>query len=308
MTGKRERGLKDVAASVHQRLRNLAKKSDRPFNALLQRFAMERYLYRLSQSSHAKSLVLKGALIFVAWDAPLDRPTLDIDFMGLVRNDLDLLADIVKETCTVEVESDGLKFDPSSVRAERIAENAAYHGVRVTFQGSLGKAIIHMQIDVGFGDTIVPGPAEIVYPTLLGMSAPRLLGYSVESAVAEKFETMVRLGVLNSRMKDFYDIHFVSLHFTIGGQGLADAISSTFDNRETELPAELTLLKESLAGDPDKQVQWRGFLRKNRLLDTSSEFRIVVDRVCDFLEPVCNAAAAGGQFKRRWKTEGHWEY
>jgi len=306
VTGKSKREPKNVAASVHQRLLNLARESGTAFNALLQRFAMERILYRLSRSPHAENFVLKGALMFVAWDAPLDRSTLDIDLLGHVTGDPDLLAGIVKDICTVAVEADGLAFDPSSVRAERITEDASYEGVRVTFQGSLGNARIHMQIDVGFGDTVVPRATEIEYPTLLGMSAPKLLGYSVESTVAEKFEAMVKLGALNSRMKDFYDIHFVSSRFSLGGEVLADAIKSTFRNRGTELPAELTSLKESLTGDPDKQTQWSGFLRRNRLDDAPKDFRTVVARVCDFLEPVCEATSAGERFRRTWKTAGHW--
>jgi len=214
------RPVVDTAASVRQRLLNIARDKDRPFNEVLQYFAMERFLYRLGKSDHGRKFILKGALMLVAWEAPLARSTKDIDLLGRMKNTIEDVVDPIKAACSLEVipDPDGLLFDVKSVVGQRIAEEADYEGVRVRFRGNLGNARITMQVDVGFGDVIVPGPDEVDYPTLLDLPAPRLLGYSRESAIAEKFEAMVKRGILNSRMKDFFDIWLLSRQFEFNGR------------------------------------------------------------------------------------------
>jgi hypothetical protein len=196
----------NLAASIRQRLLNKARETGRPFNEILQYFAIERFLYRLATSPHADKFVLKGALMFTAWQAPLSRPTRDIDLLGLTNNSIDAIVAMTQTICTQAVEPDGLTFEPEGVEGERIVEGADYEGVRVRFRGSLGTARITMQLDIGFGDVVIPQPVMVEYPTILPLSAPRLRGYSRESAIAEKFEAMIKLGILNSRMKDFFDV------------------------------------------------------------------------------------------------------
>jgi len=152
------------AASVHQRLLNLARTNGRPFNELLQFYAIERFLYRLGQSQYRDRLVLKGALMLLVWKTPMTRPTRDIDLLGRISNDLESVRSVVADICRKVVEDDGLVFDPSTVTTERIAEDADYEGVRARFQGHLGKARIAMQIDLGFSDVITPAPVSISYP------------------------------------------------------------------------------------------------------------------------------------------------
>ncbi|MEE8210918.1 MAG: nucleotidyl transferase AbiEii/AbiGii toxin family protein [Acidiferrobacterales bacterium] len=229
------RSVSNVAASVHQRLLNVARQTNRPFNELLQYFAVERFVYRLSRSPHADKFVLKGALMFVVWRAPVSRPTMDIDLLGFVESRIDSIVTVTKEVCMQKVDPDGLLFDPESVQGERIVEDADYQGVRIRFRGSLGTARITMQLDVGFGDVVVPRPTMAAYPTILSFPAPQLRGYSRESAVAEKLEAMVKLGVLNSRMKDFYDIWFLARQFDFDGRILTKAILKTFATRGTTL-------------------------------------------------------------------------
>jgi predicted nucleotidyltransferase component of viral defense system len=196
---------KNIAASVRQRLLMMARETSRPFNELLQYFAMERFLYRLSKSRYADNFVLKGALMLTVWEAPLTRPTMDIDLLGRIDNSIETIADLTREICRQEVELDGIDFDAATVEPERIAEDADYEGIRVRFRGSLDTARIVIQLDIGFGDTVIPSPEPVSYPTLLDLPAPHIRGYSRESTIAEKFEAMVKLGILNSRMKDFYD-------------------------------------------------------------------------------------------------------
>lgn len=193
--------VKNIAASVHQRLLNIAREGDRAFNDLVVYYALERFLYRLSQSKHADRFILKGALMLFVWEAQVTRLTRDIDLLGRTSNDLEGIRAIMAEICAVEIEDDGLVFDPASVATARITEDADYQGIRVTFRGRLGNTPIAMQIDIGFSDVITPAPASITYPTILDHPAPKLKGYNRETVVAEKFEAMVTLGELNSRMR-----------------------------------------------------------------------------------------------------------
>ena len=251
---------KNIEASVRQRLLNRARRDQRPFAELLQYYGMERFLYRLSQSTHAQRFILKGALMLRVWQEPEFRPTMDIDMLGKTANDEVKIVEQIKEILNVEVEPDGLMFDSSSIRPERITEDADYQGIRIRFLGTLGSARINMQIDIGFGDIVHPAPEESELPTMLDLAAPRLLCYSRESAIAEKFEAMVKLGILNSRMKDFYDIWLLSRVFDFEGNNLATAIQLTFDQRGTHLTDEIVVFQATFIAE--KQTKWTAFCRR----------------------------------------------
>ena len=190
---------------------------------MAQHYALERWLYRLSCSAYADRLVLKGALLLRTWGIPAVRPTRDIDLLARASNDLDAIRQMVADICEAEVEADGMSYDPTAVATAGISEDADYRGVRATFSGELGTARYPMQIDLGFSDVVTPPPVEIEYPTLLDLPAPHLQTYNRETAIAEKFEAMVKLGELNSRMKDFYDIWALSSTGTFAGKALAAA-------------------------------------------------------------------------------------
>ncbi|MDN5848920.1 MAG: nucleotidyl transferase AbiEii/AbiGii toxin family protein [Nitrococcus sp.] len=296
----------NIAASVHQRLLNKARERGRPFNELLQYFAMERFLYRLSKSDHADKFVLKGALMFTAWQAPVTRPTMDIDLLGITDNSVDAIIAVVRDMCRQEVEPDGLVFDAADVEGERIVEEADYAGVRVRFRGMLGTARVTMQVDIGFGDVVVPKPEAADYPTILYLPAPRLRGYSRESAVAEKFEAMVKLGVLNSRVKDFFDIWLLSRQFDFDGRAMAQALTETFVTRGTTVPAEPVALTGDFGNDTGRQAQWQAFIRRSRLQNVPNSFAEIVEAVAVFLGPITQALAAGESFQGAWKAPGPW--
>jgi hypothetical protein len=297
---------KNIAASVRQRLLDKARESDRPFNELLQYFAMERFLYRLSKSPYANNFVLKGALMLTVWEAPLTRPTLDIDLLGRIDNRIETIVRVTREICRQEVEPDGLVFNIATIEAERIAEDADYEGIRVRFRGSLGTARIMMQLDIGFGDIVIPSPEPMNYPTLLDLPAPQLCGYSRESTIAEKFEAMVKLGILNSRMKDFFDIWLMSRLFDFDGVTLAEAILKTFSTRGTKIPAEPLALTDAFAKDTTKAAQWRGFLRRNRLSEAPKDLAEVIISIGVFLKPISERLAVGYVFNSIWKAPGPW--
>jgi predicted nucleotidyltransferase component of viral defense system len=294
----------NMAASIHGRLLNRSKQSGRPFTELLQYYAMERFLYRLSKSSHSDRFVLKGALMFTALNLAPGRPTMDIDVEGRFANDPEFSAKMVKEICSQSVEDDGLIFDPDTVSGKRISEDAEYHGIRVTFLGHLGKSRIYMQIDIGFGDVVVPEIQEVNYPSLLDLPSPKLKMYSFESSIAEKFEAIVKLGMLNSRMKDFYDIWILSRSFEFNGKQLAEALKTTFTRRETKIQTQPVAFTQSFSTDKTKVVQWRAFVRKNRLKEIPDLDELVME-MSKFLNPVATAIRENRTFTLKWKS-GIW--
>jgi hypothetical protein len=297
---------KDLARSIRQRLQNKAQATGRPFQEIFQYFVMERFLYRVCNSRHADKFVLKGALMFTAWQAVEFRPTRDIDFLGRMGNDRDQIAAVIREICAVDSEPDGLRFDADSLEANVIKEDADYEGVRVTFLAYLDNARFAMQIDVGFGDVTIPDPSMTDYPTLLELPAPRLMGYSRETAVAEKFEAMTQLGMLNSRMKDYFDLWSLSRQFDFDGATLARSIEATFHHRGTTVTSMPTALSRAFATDATKQTQWAAFVRKTRLSDAPSELSAVVETLGRFLSPVAEAIANHAIFSKRWQAPSPW--
>lgn len=303
----RDRQLKNVTASVRARLLNLAKVQGRPANEVFLRYGMERLLYRLSQSEYRERLILKGALMLVAWRAPMIRPTADIDLLGRMRNDPELVLEAVRAICQQPVAADGLEFLAATVRCEPIAEEAEYEGVRVRFEGRLGTIRLHMQIDFGFGDVISPPPDPIEFPPLLDFPAPQLLAYPRETSIAEKFHVMLIRQQLNSRMKDYYDIWLLSRTFAFEGERLSSAIKQTCAARGTPVPTEVVGFQPRFAEDPTKITQWNAFRRQSKLTDAPESFATVVQSVREFLEPVTRSIAEVKEFVGKWPPAGPWQ-
>ena len=295
---------RNVAASVRQRLLNRARSGRRPFGELLQYFAMERLLYRLSRSEHNERFILKGALMLQVWGSSEIRPTMDIDLLGSTRNEEAGIVRQIRDVLGVDVQSDGLLFDPTSIRTERITEGAELEGIRVRFKGALGTAQIHMQIDIGFGDVVYPGPEIAQLPAMLAFPAPRVLGYSRESTVAEKREAMVKLGMLNSRMKDFHDIWLLSRRFDFHGPELTEAVRLTFDRRGTALPQAVEAFTSSFADT--KQVQWTAFSKRTRQEHLPTSFAEITRAAGEFLSPVVEALVSGEPGPKHWTASGPW--
>ena len=255
---------RNLAASVRQRLLNIAKREGEVFDLVLTRYALERFLYRLGHSQYHSQFLLKGAMLFAVWGGEPHRPTRDIDLLGFGPSELPLLEKIFRNICQENVEPDGVEFLPDTLRAIEIREDQEYQGVRVQFEARLENAMIPIQVDIGFGDAVTPAPENITYPTVLDFAAPKLRAYPVYTVVAEKFQAMVWLGIANTRMKDFYDIWIIMQKFSFNGQLLAQAIEATFVRRNTLLPASAPLaLSKVFSSDAVKQTQWKAFLRKN---------------------------------------------
>lgn len=299
----------NIAASVAQRLRNIARERNEDFSLVLTKFALERVLFRISQSKHRDVFILKGALLFELWTEQRYRPTRDADFLARGENTPERFITIFKEICNTAVEDVGLRFDAESVRAERITEDTDYQGIRVNFLGYLENARIPIQIDLGFGDIITPPAKKAEFPTLLDFAAPKLLMYSKESVVAEKFEAMVSLGIANSRMKDFYDLLSLCRDFSFEGSVLSEAVQKTFARRETGLPADRPPLAftAEFYQDENKKKQWGGFCDKNKRYMPQVSLEAVCLAIAAFLMPIVGALKRNEILERAWHPSGPWE-
>ena len=299
--------ISNLPASVRQRLLNLSRKQGEDFNYVLARYANERLLYRLSRSPYAHDFILKGAMLFVVWQGELHRPTRDLDLLGFGNPAEERLKSIFKELCVMACEPDGLIFDPNSVVVGPIREGQAYGGLQVRLQARLEQARIPLQIDVGFGDAVEPQPIETTYPTILDFPPPRLRIYSQESVIAEKLHAMVMLGMLNSRMKDFYDLWTLRNTFAFEGVVLQKAIETTFVHRKTSIPNEIPIaLTREFATDARKNQQWQAFLRRNHLMAEDVLLPQIIDELHEFLVPILYALQQRILFDRHWQAGGPW--
>ncbi len=210
-------GPRNFAASVRQRLLNLSHSTGQNYNQLLIRYAIEHFLYRMSISRHRDQFILKGAMLFAVWEGSPHRPTQDLDLLGFGDRSLPHIADVFREVCSIPAADDGWIFDPTTVTTEDIRTVAEYGGVRVHFVAKLGGAVVRVQTDIGFGDAVTPDAVTATYPSLLGLAAPELRTYPRKTVVAEKLEAIVKLGLLNTRLKDYYDLHHLSRSFEFDG-------------------------------------------------------------------------------------------
>lgn len=299
---------RNLAASVRQRLMNLARARQEDFQFVLTHYALERLLYRLSQSEHRDVFVLKGAMLFQLWSDQPHRPTRDLDLLGRGENSIPRFEEIFKGVCGVPVEEDGLAFNQKSVRGDVIKEDQEYEGLRLTLECRLENARIPIQIDIGFGDVVTPAASEVAYPVLLDFPAPVLAAYSRESVVAEKFQAMVMLGMANSRMKDFYDLWVLARQFHFQGPLLCEAIRATFERRRTPVPADVpTALSPEFSKDQAKQTQWRAFVSKSKLGTGGIGLQEVMIVLRDFLMAPARSVAAGGLLEMVWPPSGPWQ-
>ena len=277
--------IKNISASVKERLRNISIQTGKEFQSILRQYIQERFLYRLSKSNYSNNLILKGALLFIAHDISRFRPTKDIDFLGSsLSNEKDEIAKIIQNILKISCE-DGLRFDVDHIDSENIVEDGDYHGVRIKFYTYLDNSRQRVQLDIGFGDKIEGGPIEIDFPTMLDFPAPRLKVYSIESAIAEKYEAIVSLQLETSRMKDFYDIIFFAEKYKFNKELLKQSILTTFLNRSTDIVSRNKIYEEGFKNDSQKQIQWSAFLERNKLI-AENKFTVVVGKINLFIEPI----------------------
>ncbi len=296
------KGDRGSAASVHARLLNGARESGEEFQRVLVRYAIERFLYRLSKSIHAESFVLKGATLLAVWTERPHRATKDVDLLGFGTPDEERLAAVLREVITTSVDADGLEFDEQTVEVVPIREDADYSGLRTTLTVRLGSARIPLQIDTGFGDALTLPAVEVDVPTLLEQPSARLRAYRPEQVIAEKFHAMVDLGLLNTRMKDYFDIYILAGERAFEAADLRRAIEGTFQRRKAAIPGVVPIgLDDAFAADVSKQRQWTAFCQ--RIGAETVGLEDVLSRIRPFLlEPLEQKPGATW----RWAPNGPW--
>ena len=297
---------RNLAASIRQKLLNIATRQGEDFGLVLTRYGLERLLYRLSQSRHCDQFVLKGAMLFQIWTNTPHRPTRDLDLLGHGDPSPERCIAVFRELCGLAVPDDGLIFPIEAVTAEKIKEEEEYEGVRVRLLSRMANVRIPLQVDVGFGDALTVPPGLLDYPTLLPMPAPQIQAYPMETVIAEKLEAEVHLGMLNSRMKDFFDVWFLARTFTFEAAALADAMRATFERRGTPLDAEAfdNLIRE-LSTDTSKRTQWEAFLNKGKLA-APPNFADVLDAIRNFASIPLRTSSSGSREPASWRPGGPW--
>jgi len=294
------------AESIRHRLRNALRARGEDVGIGLQRYAAERFLYRLGRSQHRERFVLKGATLFAIWGAAY-RPTRDLDFTGYGEEDPQAVIAAFRDVCNTPDEVDQLVFDTDGITAEPIRDGSEYRGLRIRINATLGESRIPLQVDVGFGNAIVPGPEEVEYRTVLGDPPPRVLAYPKESVVAEKTHAMTVLGERNSRYKDFYDLYAMAEHFAFDSDTLMRAVRATFERRATLVTPDLPLaLTSPFYSSEARMAQWQAYVRRNSLTGTLSNFVPVGERIVGFLRPVWEDLSSENPRRLEWAPGGPW--
>ncbi|MCW8817345.1 MAG: nucleotidyl transferase AbiEii/AbiGii toxin family protein [Ignavibacteriaceae bacterium] len=293
---------KNVAVSVRNRLLNIANKSKRDYNAILRQYFQERFLYRISISPYRSQFILKGAFLLMTNRISKFRPTKDIDFLGLsVSSDVKDCTVMIKEIAEINTD-DGVEFIADKIEGKKIKEGADFDGVRIKVPYKMDTIKGYFSIDIGFGDKITTGPYEIDYPTLLDFPSPKIFVYSFDSAVAEKFEAIVKLNFVTSRMKDFYDLNFIAENNSFNRTVLREAIIETFENRGTNLEDKYIVFDKAFKNNQQKQTQWESFIKLNKL-DLKISFNDVVTRIQSFIEPIFDEKTKTRWNSKKWQWE-----
>lgn len=277
---------KNIAHSLKVRLLNLSDHDNRRYQQLLVRYMQERFLYRLSKSKYRNNFILKGGALLYAYDEFLPRPTLDVDFMGThISNDRDAIIAAFKEMASQEIVVDGVRFLPDSIKASEIAVEHKYPGKRISIIAFLDTIMKVLTFDIGFGDVITPNPIIMTYPTIIEeMKSPRITAYSLETVVAEKFQTIVEKSVFNSRMKDFFDLYRIIKAHNFDENSLSNAIQATFENRNTDFSACGILFSPDFMNDVTLEKKWNAYCN-NTPIGNSLSFQEIMGVIVNFVKP-----------------------
>jgi predicted nucleotidyltransferase component of viral defense system len=299
---------RDAAASIKAQLLGVARSGGEDLQRLLNRYGRERLLYRLSKSPHRDQFILKGGMLFSMWAEKPFRGTKDADFLSYGPNSVDAVAAVFRSLFDGHADpDDGLRLAPETFEAAEIHEEDEYHGVRVHMELLLGKAIAQVQLDIGFGDAVVPAPEEVELPVLIGFPAPRLRAYPKEAVIAEKLQAMAVLGSANGRMKDFYDLWILQREFSFDGVTLARAIQATFERRKTPVePESCVAFQASYFAAAAPQNLWSLYVKRADLDQIPPPFASVGEAITGFLRPIAASIADGKAFDRVWTPGGPW--
>ena len=296
-----------LARSIHTRLVAKAKALGIEAQLLLERYALHRLLFRLSQSSHVERFLLKGAQLMLIWIGETARATRDADLLGFGDLSDNQLLQILEDLCTQSVADDGMEYLVETIQIAPIREENAYGGYRIHLWSQLGAARLRIPIDIGIGDAVTPEPEWVELPQILDLPAPKLQAYRPETSIAEKLETIVARGLLNSRLKDYFDIYVLSKNEAFESRALSAAIRDTFERRGTALPSALPVgLTMRFADEAGKRLQWRGFVSKTGVSDIPEDLGEIIEGIVRFLGPVTGEISKGDESETYWPPGGPW--
>ncbi len=305
------RAIRDVPASVRHRLLNVAREQEVDFEPVLQRYAIERFLYRVSASDEVDRFTLKGAALLRMWTGQELRPTRDIDFLARGARDEAAIRTALRAVCRIPCREDGVVFDPATISITSIRIDQPDGGLRVRIRGGLGRVRLAVPVDIGFGDVITLGRREDDYPTLLDLPAPRLWTYPRETMIAEKFHAMASLGDRNSRVKDLWDVACLARRFAFDGDTLRTAIAETFRHCGTSFTGgRPTALRAGYYDDheaPERGQRWRE-MRRQIGTDIDGPVHLVEagEELRRFLGPICDSLTEESPFTQAWPAGGPW--
>ena len=271
--------------SVKDRLKNIARETGKDYNFVAIQYLQERFLARLEKSKYRDNLILKGALLLVVYNIPVVRPSKDIDFKGEdAPNDLGQIKKVIQDIARINLK-DGVEFSPDDIDVEQITEDSEYDGVRIKISASVAGDKHRLQLDIGFGDTIIDGPVDMEYPAMLEFPAPNIKVYSIESSIAEKLEAIVSLGTFGSRMKDYFDVWFLINNHDLKEDRLKKAIAATFSKRQTPVEDFEYIFSEEFKTNGNKHQQWQAFLNRTTI-ESDKEFREVLEEIEKYVKPL----------------------
>ncbi len=289
------------AASVRDRLKNVAKSSNTDFQRLMNNYAIQKLLVRIDKSQYRENLLLKGSWLFVAWSGSLHRPTKDADMLGVGDFDKHQIKGMFMEIMKIEVD-DGLRFLPESIKVLDITKDSLYQGFRTIGLCLLGKAQIKVQIDIGFGDAVSPGSTTEKVPCPIGEDEAVLKAYPIYTAISEKWHAINKLGMTNSRLKDYYDLYIIASNFDLDGELLQDAVQNTFERRKTTINSKLPIgVSNEFCSDKDKNKAWSAFLNKNDLICKKS-LSDICKLIEQFLYPINLAISENKKYTNHWQS------
>jgi len=298
------KNLTNMAHSVRDRLLALAKANGRDVNYLFQRYAYERFYYRLGKSEYSRRFILKGASLFSVWIGPMFRVTQDTDFESTLTPDHEGMRRVFSEIADLSVPDDGVTFDAASLSVDDIKKEDKYKGVRVRMLAHIGQARVPLQFDIGFGDSVYPSPVYQEYPVLLDGLTPRLKVYPQYTVLAEKLSAVIDLAMRNSRLKDYFDLWVMLGHFEFDFQLVQTAITRTFARKELEFPKEWPVgLTKRYGEDAMKVSQWNAFLRKTEPTERPTSLWATILLIRQFFAPVLELDSFVGN---TWKPKIGW--
>jgi predicted nucleotidyltransferase component of viral defense system len=287
-----------IEQSILQRLKNKSKDKKISFQLMLQLFCQEEFLRRLALSEYRENLILKGGLFIFSYTGFDGRPTMDIDLLGKdLSNDSNDMFEVISRIFSVRTENSYVDFKVRSI--ENINELKEYHGLRTKTMAQIGNTKTPFDIDIGLGDVVVPDIKDMSYKTqLIDFDSPMIKTYSLESTIAEKLEAICDRLEMTSRLKDYYDIYYLSLSFNFDGKVLLDAIISTFENRNSPVNQEILNELAKINKNEIIKRRWQAFSRKS--LNVNISFDDIFDVFLKFTEPILTAIINEVEYDKKW--------